>query len=95
MSRLPDRQLLAPLIERAGGTAEVSLLLTSLYSEGFLDRRALEALYARSEVNRLVKEGQGRCRAMDEVADRLCCSYEKVRAMVYNNSKFKMQNSKL
>lgn len=55
----------------------------NLDNEGLIDRRALERLFARFETERLARCGMGRCRAMEEVAEQLCCSYEKVRNMVY------------
>lgn len=57
--------------------------LEMLIAEGLVDRRALERCYARRRFDRLVAAGMGRCRAMDEVAHELCCSYEKVRTIIY------------
>lgn len=51
---------------------------------GLLDRRAVEREYARTEIIRLTRSGEGRCRAMETIADDLCCSYEKVRGIIYS-----------
>ena len=67
--------------DTAVGGAETIRQLIAL---GLINRRAAESHYARHEVERLVRKGRGRCRAMDDVAEKLCCSYEKVRQMVYN-----------
>lgn len=60
--------------------------VAALCRMGLVSRRAAERLYARFEVERLVRGGEGRCRAVERVADRLCCSYEKVRGFVYDRS---------
>ena len=51
---------------------------------GLLDRRGVEAEVAREEMERLTREGMPRCRAMEEIAERLCCSYEKIRGFIYS-----------
>lgn len=54
-----------------------------LWQRGMINRRGVEADVAREEMERLTREGMPRCRAMEEIAERLCCSYEKVRAFIY------------
>lgn len=79
----PDcEKLLTPLLDSVGGMSGTETL-KMMIREGLVDRRAAEALYARSEVERMIRRGTGRCRAMEYVAEELCCSYEKVRAMIY------------
>ena len=55
-----------------------------LWNRGRLDRRGVEAEVAREEMERLTREGMPRCRAMEEIAERLCCSYEKIRGFIYS-----------
>ena len=40
----------------------------------------------RREVDRLYESGMGRCDAMVLVADKMGCSYEKVRALIYQKN---------
>lgn len=54
-----------------------------LVQQGLIDRRACERLCVRSEVERLASEGIPRCEAFHITADKLCCSYEKVRGLFY------------
>ena len=61
-------------------------LLRILESHGLIDERAAEAYYARREVLNLVRRGFGRCRAMEKVAERLCCSFAKVRKILYSKT---------
>lgn len=80
---MPDtEQLLRPLTASAGELNGRQMLKLML-DEGLVDRRAAEALYARAEVERMMRNGTARCRAMEYVAEELCCSYEKVRAIIY------------
>lgn len=57
--------------------------LRMLSERGLIDRRAAERVYVREEYCRMVRGGMLRSRATEEIADRLCCSFEKVRAIVY------------
>lgn len=50
---------------------------------GVIDTRRLEAYLIRRDVALRTARGEGKCRAMDEVACDRCCSYEKVRRIVY------------
>ena len=77
-----NRYLFAPLaIEMRGlGSDEV---LDRLWREGLIDMTALERRAMRREVMRRVSAGETKCRAMDAVAARFGCSYEKVRAEIY------------
>jgi len=54
-----------------------------LFALGAIDRRSLEAYLIRKNVERRIRRGEGKCRAMDETAAEYCCSYEKVRSIVY------------
>lgn len=57
--------------------------LMHLLDRGLLDRRACEAEAIRAETERLVRQGVPRCEAMELTAERFCCSYGKVRGIVY------------
>ena len=78
------QQLTEPLLPQIEGL-DARQVLDMLCNSGFIDRRRAEHLYARTEVDRLVAQGSGRCRAMHKVADTLCCSYEKVRNFLYTD----------
>lgn len=58
-------------------------MIALLLDKGLLARREVEKLVARRSVEALCAEGMGRCDAMAEVAHRMCCSYEKIRAFIY------------
>lgn len=58
-------------------------MLELLCRQELIDRRAAEELFVHREMERLVRSGTARCKAMHRIADKLCCSYEKVRGMVY------------
>lgn len=76
------QELVAPLSQNVQGEG-AKQMLDMLCGLGLIDRRAAEAFHTRREMERLVRSGTPRCRAMHIIADRLCCSYEKVRAIVY------------
>ncbi len=76
----PERATTAWLKGRFEGHEE---LLEALCREGLIDRREAERRAIRSAVGELNGRGLGRCEAMEVVAQAFCCSYEKVRAAVY------------
>ena len=78
-----ERRIVAPLLDEAAAIGGGEAVVRWLWREGLLDIRGAERRAICREVDRRVRRGQGRCRAMDEVADRYGCSYEKVRAAVY------------
>jgi hypothetical protein len=55
-----------------------------MWEQGLLDKRAIERLYINSEIERRVRDGEAKTRAMQQLSCELGCSYEKVRAVVYN-----------
>lgn len=77
-----DEQLLGLLVRRFGG-AKHEPLLRRLLEEGALDRRRCERWMIGEAVAERVRGGAGRCEAMIQVAEIYCCSYEKVRKIVY------------
>ncbi len=86
MNKNLSKRLLQPVIAGIGALSGEALV-KRLWSEGLLDVRALERRAIRLDVERRVRAGEGRCRAMDAVACDFCCSYEKVREIVYNKRK--------
>ena len=55
-----------------------------MWRQGLLNRIALERLYINNEVARRVRGGEGKIRAIEQIANELGCSYEKVRGVVYS-----------
>lgn len=60
--------------------------IATLLDKGLLNQREVERVVACRSVERLCAAGMGRCFAMAEVAERLCCSYEKIRAFIYQKT---------
>lgn len=76
------RKLLIALLNKVGRN-QLHDAIEQMWSEGLLDRRALERLYINSEVERRVKAGEGKTRAIEQLSQELGCSYEKARGAVY------------
>lgn len=76
-------KLLAAAVEGVPGE-----VLERLFERGLIDLKACERLAVRGAVDRLVRQGTPRCGAMHAVAEEFCCSYEKVRGIVYDTTKF-------
>ncbi len=57
--------------------------IESMWQRGLLNKRAIEQLYIREEVNRRVRAGEVKVRAIRQLSEELNCSFEKVRAAVY------------
>ena len=53
--------------------------------EGLLDLRRAEEAAIRRDVARRTARGEKKCHAMGETAYDYCCSYEKVRGIIYRN----------
>ncbi len=62
-------------------------ILDYLHTNRMLNYRAIERHAIRQEVEKLYKAGMGRCDAMVAVAEKIGCSYEKVRALIYQKSR--------
>ena len=77
------RKLLISLLDRIEQN-NLTSAVEQMWNENLLDKRALERLYINSEVERRVRAGEVKTRAMQQLSDELGCSYEKVRAVVYN-----------
>lgn len=85
MKKSYDRTIFAPLAIEMRGLSGGEVL-DRLWSEGLIDVAALERRAMRREVMQRVRAGEAKCRAMDAVAARFCCSYEKVRAEIYRKN---------
>jgi hypothetical protein len=57
--------------------------LLQMWNEGLLNLKAIEKLYVCHEIERRVRDGEHKTKAMEQLADELSCSYEKIRAIVY------------
>ncbi|MBQ2027374.1 MAG: hypothetical protein II214_05695 [Alistipes sp.] len=55
-----------------------------MWEQGLLNKRAIERLYINSEIDRRVRAGEIKTNAMKQLSLELDCSYEKIRALVYN-----------
>jgi hypothetical protein len=54
-----------------------------MWESGLLNMTALEKLYISTEVQRRVRAGEVKTRAISQLSQEMSCSYEKVRAAVY------------
>lgn len=76
------RKLLIALLNRVGEN-RLSDAIERMWQEELLDRRALERLYINAEVDRRVRAGESKTRAIEQLSRELGCSYEKARGAVY------------
>ena len=58
-------------------------LLAGLWQMGLINAKAVEAIAIKREVERLKEQGVTIRRAMEDTAYKYCCSYEKVRKIIY------------
>ena len=77
------RKLLIALLNRVGEN-RLSDAIERMWQEELLDRRALERLYINAEVDRRVRAGESKTKAIEQLSRELGCSYEKVRGVVYS-----------
>ena len=77
------RKLLIALMNKIGRNP-LPEAIEQMWREELLDIKALERLYINSEVERRVKAGEGKTRAIEQLSQELGCSYEKARGAVYN-----------
>lgn len=61
----------------------LSEAITTMWSRGLLNKVALERLYINNEVQRRVRAGEVKVRAIEQLSREMSCSYEKARAAVY------------
>lgn len=76
------RKLLIALLNKVGGS-RLSDAIEKMWQEELLDRRALERLYINAEVDRRVRAGESKTKAIAQLSQELGCSYEKARGAVY------------
>ena len=84
-SQIPITTIISALAEEIESHSKISFI-EYLYRHRLLDCRAIERRVIRREVARLYESGMGRCDAMVLVADKMGCSYEKVRALIYQKN---------
>lgn len=80
---LIERKLLISLLGIVQNKS-LSEAVKMMWQQGLLNRTALERLYIGNEVQRRVRAGEVKVRAIDQLSREMNCSYEKVRAAVYN-----------
>jgi hypothetical protein len=76
------RKLLIALSKRIARTP-MKDALEQMWNDKLLDVKALERLYIGTEVEHRVRSGEVKTKAMEQLSIELGCSYEKVRAAVY------------
>ena len=76
------QKLLGSLLGKIGGKS-IGVAIEYMCTGGLLNQKALEQLYIKQEVERRVRVGESKVRAIEQLAQELGCSYEKVRAVVY------------
>lgn len=78
-----ERKLLISLLDQVRDKSLAEAVKT-MWQQGLLNRVALERLYINNEVQRRVRAGEMKVRAIDQLSKEMSCSYEKVRAAVYD-----------
>lgn len=86
MTRLEEEWADLLAAEVHGGTKRE--MIGDLLARGLLDARACERIAIRRRVEAFERAGLLRGAAMERTAEHHCCSYEKVRAVVYMKNKF-------
>ena len=81
--KLTERKLLISLLNVVQNKS-LSDAVKEMWQQGLLNKVALERLYINNEVQRRVRAGEIKVRAIDQLSREMNCSYEKVRAAVYN-----------
>lgn len=78
-----ERKFLISLLERVQNKS-LNEAVEAMWRQGLLNKVALERLYIHNEVQRRVRAGEVKVRAIDQLSKEMNCSYEKVRAAVYD-----------
>lgn len=68
---------------REFGQGADAALLRQLTDRGLIDMRAVERAAVRARVAELQRQGTKRVDAMYYAAEEFCCSYEKIRSIIY------------
>lgn len=74
------------------GRSPLTDAVEQMWNENLLDKRALERLYINAEVERRVRAGEGKTKAIEQLSQELGCSYEKARGAVYNKKTLRQKN---
>ena len=72
----------------------LSEAVSIMWQQGLLNKAAIERLYINNEVQRRVRGGENKTRAIAQVSMELECSYEKARAAVYYKKKLTKDEDK-
>lgn len=78
-----ERKLLTSLLSSVP-SGNLHDAVNAMWQRGLLNRVAIERLYIQNEVNRRVRGGEAKMRAIEQLSSELGCSYEKVRGVVYS-----------
>lgn len=78
-----EKKLLISLLGKVQNKS-LSEAVDIMWQQGLLNRTALERLYISNEVQRRVRAGEVKGRAIEQLSKEMSCSYEKVRFAVYN-----------
>ena len=80
-----ERKLLTSLLSSVP-SGNLHDAVNAMWQRGLLNRVAIERLYIQNEVNRRVRGGEAKMRAIEQLSSELGCSYEKVRGAVYSKT---------
>jgi hypothetical protein len=80
-----ERKLLTSLLSSVP-SSNLHDAVNAMWQRGLLNRVAIERLYIQNEVNRRVRGGEAKMRAIEQLSSELGCSYEKVRGAVYSKT---------
>ncbi|MBR2031877.1 MAG: hypothetical protein IKA04_06645 [Alistipes sp.] len=81
-----DRKLLSSLRDAIGAKRGMEVV-EYMWQRGLCNRPAVERLYFATEVERRVRAGETKCRAIEQLSKEMSCSYEKVRTAVYTTNR--------
>lgn len=84
--KIIEKILIDSIVDEIKGQS-VRKILEHLLETGLISYTACERHAIKKYVDNLVHEGEGRMRAIDTCAALFCCSFEKVRGIIYNQYK--------
>ena len=82
-----DKLILAVVEQEVKGLSKQQAI-ELLFAKGLLSTMICERIAIRRDFEKHVSNGVPRCRAIEESSVTFCCSYEKVRGIIYNNLKY-------
>lgn len=83
----PNRRFAEDLCRQMAGLKSAAVV-ERLFELGVINPALCERLAIRTEVERRVRLGEGRCKAMEAAATDFHCSYAKVKQAIYYKPKF-------